>query len=98
MLFLVMAVPDIRSYPLVRIAAASISFSALISGFGIWAKQTWAKWTLLMLLASMYAVLGTAHLATGETSNVVIGFALIGLPVVAYLFWRSVKKNIFDEI
>ncbi len=95
-LYLVITLPDMDNYPLISIAAGSFGVFALISGIGIWAKKTWAKWTLLMLLFSMYSVIGASHLAKGETSDFILGFVFIGLPIAAYLFWRSVKKVLDD--
>ena len=95
-LYLIIALPDIGDYPLVRIAGGLIGVFALVSGIGVWRKRNWTKWTLLMLLFSTYLVFGATHLVKGETSNFIIGFAIVGLPVVAYFFWRSVRKVLGD--
>lgn len=95
-LYLVFAVSDMDNYPLVRISAGSFGMFALISGTGIWMKKAWAKWTLLMLLFSMYLMIGAVHLATGETSKLMLGFVFIGIPVTAYLFWRTARKVLDD--
>jgi len=91
-LYVVFALSDLDNYPLVRIAVCLLSAFALISGIGILAKKTWTRWPLMMLLVSTYSVFGATHLATGETSNFSLGFLLVGLPLTAIIFWRSVKK------
>ena len=95
-LYVVFALSDLDNYPLVRIAVCLLSVFALISGIGILAKKTWTKWTLWLLLLSTYSVFGATHLATGETSNFVLGFLLIGLPITAIVFWRSARKILHD--
>ena len=95
-LYVVFALSELDNYPLVRIAVCLLSVFALISGIGILAKKTWTKWTLWLLLLSTYSVFGATHLATGETSNFVLGFLLIGLPITAIVFWRSARKLLHD--
>ena len=95
-LYLVFTLPEMGNYPLVRIATGLFGGFSLISGSGILARRAWTKWTLLMLLFSMYSVFGATHLATGETSDFILGFVLIGLPLTAIIFWRSVKKVLYD--
>ncbi len=91
-LYLIFALPDIDQYPLVRFAGGLFAVFALASGLGVWRKKHWTKWTLLMLLVSTYLMFGATHLAKGETSNFIIGFALVVLPIAAYVFWRSVRS------
>ena len=95
-LYVVLALSDLNNYPLVRIAVCLLCVFALISGIGVLAMKTWTKWTLLLLLLSTYSVFGATHLATGETSNFVLGFLIIGLPLTAIIFWRSVTKVLHD--
>ncbi len=95
-LYLILALPDIDQYPLVRFAAGLFAVFALASGMGVWKKKQWTKWTLLMLLISTDLMFGATHLAKGETSNFIIGFALIALPFAAYVFWRSVRSVLED--
>jgi hypothetical protein len=45
----------------------------------------------------MYAVFGTTHNATGETSQFVFIAAFVLLPVAAFLFWRIVRKFVFED-
>ena len=42
-------------------------------------------------------VFGTTHDATGETKQIVLIAAFVLLPVAAFLFWRVVKKFVFEE-
>ena len=95
-LYVVIALSDLNNYPLVRIAVCLLCVFALISGIGVLAMKTWTKWTLLLLLLSTYSVFGATHLATGETSNFVLGFLLFGLPLTAIVFWRSARRVLQD--
>ena len=96
-LYAIFVLPNAKDYPDVRMASAAFSFFAIASGIGIFARQRWVSWTLLFLLLSMYAVFGTTHVATGQTPQVVSLVAFILLPVAAFLFWRVVRKFVFDE-
>ena len=78
-------------------ASGAFSLFAILSGIGIFARKPWIRWTILLLLLSMYAVFGTTHNATGETSQIVLIAAFVLLPVAAFLFWRVVRKFVFEE-
>lgn len=96
-LYAVFALPHAQNYPNVRFASATFSVFSIASGIGIFTRQRWISWTLLLLLLSMYGVFITTHYATGETPQVVSIVAFVLLPVAAFLFWRVVKKFVFEE-
>jgi len=96
-LYAIFALPNAQDYPNVRMASAAFSFFSIASGIGIVARKRWVSWTLLFLLLSMYAVFGTTHVATGATPQVVSIVAFVLLPVAAFLFWRVIKKFVFEE-
>ncbi len=96
-LYVIFALPNAQDYPRVLVASGAFSLFAVLSGIGILARKAWVRWTLLLLLLSMYAVFGTTHNATGETSQIVFIAAFVLLPVAAFLFWRTVKKFVFEE-
>ena len=88
--------PDAENYPYVRLAAGAFGAMSVVSGVGIWTKRHWVRWSLLMLLFSMYVVLGTTHYATVETSTYELIFAVVVLPIAAILFWRVVRTFVDD--
>jgi hypothetical protein len=96
-LYVIFALPNAQDYPRVLVASGAFSLFAVLSGIGILARKAWVRWTLLLLLLSMYAVFATTHNATGETSQIVFIAAFVLLPVAAFLFWRVVKKFVFEE-
>jgi hypothetical protein len=96
-IYAIFALPNAKDYPNVRLASAAFSFFAMASGIGIFARKRWVSWTLLCLLLSMYAVFITTHYATGETPQVVSIVAFVLLPAAAFLFWRVVKKFVFES-
>ena len=96
-LYVIFALPNAQDYPRVLVASGAFSLFAVLSGIGILARKAWVRWTLLLLLLSMYAVFATTHNATGETSQIVLIAAFVLLPVAAFLFWRVVKKFVFEE-
>lgn len=96
-LYVIFALPNAQDYPRVLVASGTFSLFAILSGIGILARKAWVRWTLLLLLLSMYAVFATTHNATGETSQIVFIAAFVLLPVAAFLFWRVVKKFVFEE-
>ncbi len=96
-LYVIFALPNARDYPRVFAASGAFSLFAVLSGIGILARKSWVRWSLLFLLLSMYAVFATTHNATGETSQIVFIAAFVLLPVAAFLFWRVVKKFVFEE-
>jgi hypothetical protein len=95
--YVIFALPNAQDYPRVLVASGAFSLFAVLSGIGILARKAWIRWTLLLLLLSMYAVFATTHNATGETSQIVLIAAFVLLPVAAFLFWRVVKKFVFEE-
>ena len=96
-LYVIFALPNAQDYPRVLVASGAFSLFAVLSGIGILARKAWVRWALLLLLLSMYAVFATTHNATGETSQIVFIAAFVLLPVAAFLFWRVVKKFVFEE-
>jgi hypothetical protein len=96
-LYVIIALPNAQDYPRVLVASGAFSLFAVLSGIGILARKAWVRRTLLLLLLSMYAVFATTHNATGETSQIVFIAAFVLLPVAAFLFWRVVKKFVFEE-
>jgi len=88
--------PDAKNYPYVRLASGVFGLLSVLSGVGIFAKRKWVRWPLLLLLISMYGVFGTTYDATGATSEIVLLVAFVILPLAAFLFWRAVKKIIFE--
>ena len=96
-LYVIFALPNAQDYPRVLVASGAFSLFAVLSGIGILARKAWVRRTLLLSLLSMYAVFGTTHNATGETSQIVFIAAFVLLPVAAFLFWRTVKKFVFEE-
>ena len=96
-LYVIFALPNAQDYPRVLVASGAFSLFAVLSGIGILARKAWIRWTLLLLLLSMYAVFATTHNATGETSQIVLIAAFVLLPVAAFLFWRIVKKFVLEE-
>ena len=96
-LYVIFALPNAQGYPRVLVASGAFSLFAVLSGIGILARKAWVRRALLLLLLSMYAVFATTHNATGETSQVVFIAAFVLLPVAAFLFWRVVKKFVFEE-
>jgi len=96
-LYVIFALPNAQDYPRVLVASGAFSLFAVLSGIGILARKAWVRWSLLLLLLSMYAVFATTHNATGETSQIVFIAAFVLLPVAAFLFWRVVKKFVFEE-
>ena len=96
-LYVIFALPNAQDYPRVLVASGAFSLFAVLSGIGILARKAWARWTLLLLLLSMYAVFATTHNATGESSQIVFIAAFVLLPVAAFLFWRVVKKFVLEE-
>ena len=95
-LYSIFKFPDVENYPYVRLAAGAFGALSVVSGVAIWTKRHWARWSLLMLLFSIYVVLGTTHYATGETSAYKLIFAVVVLPIAAILFWRVVRIFIND--
>ncbi len=96
-LYVIFALPNAQDYPRVLVASGAFSLFAVLSGIGMLARKAWVRWTLLLLLLSMYAVFATTHNATGETSQIVLIAAFVLLPVAAFLFRRVVKKFVFEE-
>ncbi len=96
-LYAIFVLPNAQDYPNVLMASGAFSLFAILSGIGILARKSWVPWSLLLLLLSMYAVFGTTHIATGETKQIVLIAAFVLLPVAAFLFWRVVKKFVFEE-
>ena len=96
-LYVIFALPNAKDYPRVSVASGAFSLFAVLSGIGILTRKAWLRWTLLLLLLSMYAVFATTHNATGENSQLVFIAAFVLLPVAAFLFWRVVKKFVFEE-
>lgn len=96
-LYVIFALPNAQDYPRVSVASGAFSLFAVLSGIGILTRKAWLRWTLLLLLLSMYAVFATTHNATGENSQLVFIAAFVLLPVAAFLFWRVVKKFVFEE-
>lgn len=96
-LYAIFALPNAQDYPNVRFASAALSFFSIMSGIGIFARKQWVSWPLLLLLLSMYGVFITTHYATGETPQVVSIVAFVLLPIAAFLFWRIVKRFVFEE-
>ena len=96
-LYVIFALPNAQDYPRVSVASGAFSLFAVLSGIGILTRKAWLRWTLLLLLLSMYAVFATSHNATGENSQLVFIAAFVLLPVAAFLFWRVVKKFVFEE-
>ena len=96
-LYVIFALPNAQDYPRVLVASGAFSLFAVLSGIGILARKAWLRWTLLLLLLSMYAVFATTHNATGESSQIVFIAAFVLLPVAAFLFWRVVKKFVLEE-
>jgi hypothetical protein len=96
-LYVIFTLPNAQDYPRVLVASGAFSLFAVMSGIGILVRKAWVRWTLLLLLLSMYAVFATTHNATGETSQIVLIAAFVLLPVAAFLFWRVVKKFVFEE-
>lgn len=90
------ALPNAEDYPNVRLASAALSFFSIASGIAIFMRQRWVGWILLCLLLSMYGVFIATHYATGDTPQVVSIVAFVLLPVAAFLFWRVVKKFMFE--
>ena len=96
-IYAIFALPNAEDYPNVRLASVAFSFFSIASGIGIFMRQRWVGWTLLCLLGSMYGVFIATHYATGETPQVVSIVAFVLLTVAAFLFWRVVKKFVFEE-
>jgi hypothetical protein len=96
-LYGIFALPTAQDYPRLLVASGALSLFAVLSGIGILARKAWVRWSLLLLLLSMYAVFATTHNATGEASQIVFIAAFVLLPVAAFLFWRVVKKFVFEE-
>lgn len=96
-LYAIFVLPNAQDYPNVLMASTAFSLFAILSGIGIIVRKPWVRWTLLLLLLSMYAVFGTTHNATGEASQIVLIAAFVLLPIAAFLFWRVVKKFVFEE-
>jgi len=96
-LYVIFALPNAQDYPRVLVASGAFSLFAVLSGIGILARKAWVRWTLLLLLLSMYAVFATTHNATGESSQIVFIAAFVLLPVAAFLFWRVVKNFVLEE-
>ena len=96
-LYAILVLSNAKDYPNVLLASSAFSSFAVLSGIGIIARKPWVRWTLLILLISMYAVFGTTHNATGESSQVVLIAAFVLLPDAAFLFWRVVRKFVFEE-
>ncbi len=96
-LYAIFVLPNAREYPNVLMASGAFSSFAILSGIGIIARKSWVRWSLLFLLLSMYAVFGTTHDATGETKQIVLIAAFVLLPVAAFLFWRVVRKFVFEK-
>ncbi len=96
-LYVIFALPNAQDYPRVLVASGAFSLFAVLSGIGILARTAWLRWTLLLLLLSMYAVFATTRNATGESSQIVFIAAFVLLPVAAFLFWRVVKKFVLEE-
>ncbi len=96
-LYVIFALPNAQDYPRVLVASGAFSLFAVLSGIGILARKAWLRWTLLLLLLSMYAVFATTRNATGESSQIVFIAAFVLLPVAAFLFWRVVKKFVLEE-
>ena len=88
--------PNVENYPYVRLAAGAFGALSVVSGIGLWTKSYWVRWSLLMLLSSIYVVLGTTHFATGESSKHKLIFAVVVLPIAAILFWRTVRTSVND--
>jgi len=86
--------PGVENYPYVRLAAGAFGAISVVSGVGIWTKRYWVRWSLSMLLFSIYVVLGTTSYATGEISTNKLIFAVIVLPIAAILFWRAVRASV----
>jgi len=97
LLYVIFALPNAQDYRRVLVASGAFSLFAVLSGIGILARKAWVRWTLLLLLLSMYAVFATTHNASGETSQIVFIAAFVLLPLAAFLFWRVVKKFVFEE-
>ena len=95
-LYSILNFPGAENYPYVRLAAGAFGVMSVVSGVGIWTKRHWVRWSLLMLLSSIYVVLGTTHYATGESSTYKLIFAVVVLPIVAILFWRAVRTFVND--
>jgi hypothetical protein len=95
--YAIFALPNAQDYPNVRLASVAFSFFSIASGIGIFARQRWVSWTLLLLLLSVYGVFIATHYATGQTPQVVSIVALVLLPVAAFFFWRAVKRFFFGE-
>jgi len=85
-LYVIFALPNAQDYPRVSVASGAFSLFAVLSGIGILTRKAWLRWTLLLLLLSMYAVFATTHNATGENSQLVFIAAFVLLPVAAFLF------------
>lgn len=96
-LYVIFALPNAQDYPRVSVASGAFSLFAVLSGIGILTRKAWLRWTLLLLLLSMYAVFATTHNATGENSQLVFIAAFVLLPVATFLFWRVVKKFVFEK-
>jgi hypothetical protein len=96
-LYVIFTLPNAQDYPRVLVASGAFSLFAVMSGIGILVRKAWVRWTLLLLLLSMYAVFATTHNAIGETSQIVLIAAFVLLPVAAFLFWRVVKQFVFEE-
>lgn len=96
-LYAIFTLPNAADYPRVRLASAAFSLFSMLSAVGIVTKKTWVRWSLLLMLLSMYAVFGTTHYATGETPQVVSIVAFVLLPFAAVFFWRVIRKFIFEE-
>jgi len=96
-IYSIFALPNAEDYPNVRLTSAAFSFFSITSRIGIFTTQRWVGWALLLLLLSMYGVFITTHYATGEMPQLVSIAAFVLLPVAAFLFWRVIKKFVFEE-